>query len=99
MRNKIFFLAAFLSIILFFSISSAEIPHLINYQGKITDKDNKPLDGAYNITFKLFPTITAGTVIWQEIQTGVSVQKGLVSVILGNQFFSNISANSDKGWL
>ncbi|MFA6349354.1 MAG: hypothetical protein WCY12_00300 [Candidatus Omnitrophota bacterium] len=84
MKNKIFFLAGFLCTILLFSVCSAEIPHLINYQGKITDKDNRPLDGAYNIVFKLYSTSTAGQVVWQEPHTGVIVQKGLVSITLGS---------------
>ena len=41
------------------AVSFADIPHLINYQGKLTDKDNKPLsDGTHSITFRIYSAST-----------------------------------------
>lgn len=79
------FLVFFLSFIFcsFLSFSYADIPRTINYQGKLTDKQGYPLDGSYDISFRLYDTATAGNPLWQEAHTAVSVSKGLFSVLLG----------------
>jgi len=64
--------------------SYAAIPHLINYQGKLTDSSGTSLNGSYNITFRLYDAETAGNLLWQETQTGVLVQKGVFSILLGS---------------
>jgi hypothetical protein len=35
------------------SLSLAGIPKMINYQGMLTDNSGMPLDGNFNITFKI----------------------------------------------
>ena len=40
------------------ALSYADIPRVINYQGKFTDKENNPLTGNYLVTFTV--TDTAG---------------------------------------
>jgi len=82
-----------LSLTLSFSLcalSFADIPHLINYQGKLTDKDNKPVaDGTYPVTFRIYDAETAGNLLWEEKWDGasgrplVSAYKGIFSVMLG----------------
>lgn len=76
-----------LLLILFFGLgtyySYAAVPHLINYQGRLTDKDGKPLDGAYSLSFKIYDVEAGGTPLWDETHTGVVIQKGVFSVILG----------------
>ncbi len=61
----------------------AEIPQQINYQGWLSDPSGEPLSGNYSITFRLFDAETAGTELWTETQTDVSVESGLFHVILG----------------
>ena len=71
--------------LLVFSVASyAEIPHLINYQGKLSDKDDNPLEGAYDITFRVYDALTGGNLLWEEVHTGITIQKGIFSVILGS---------------
>ena len=42
-------------LILVASVSWAEIPHLINYQGMLTTPVGSPVsDGQYNLTFKIY---------------------------------------------
>ncbi|MFH0827567.1 MAG: hypothetical protein V1919_00195, partial [Candidatus Omnitrophota bacterium] len=62
----------------------AAVPHLINYQGRLTDTSNAPLNGSYSITFRIFDAETAGTMLWEETQASVVVQKGIFSVLLGS---------------
>ncbi len=85
-RIKIILILFFLllSVSCLLTISEAAIPHLINYQGKLTDSGGAPLTGSYNITFKIYNAETAGTLLWQETQTGVVVQKGVFSILLGS---------------
>jgi hypothetical protein len=64
--------------------SYAEIPHLINYQGRLTDSSGQPIDGARDITFRIFDSENGGIQLWEEAQTGVVVQKGIFSVLLGS---------------
>jgi len=83
--RKITFLLLAVSIA--FCVSSpvfAAVPRLINYQGKITDANGQPLDGSYSITFRLYNAASAGTMRWEEVQTGVSIQKGYFNVLLGS---------------
>ena len=78
-----------LSVVIFFLFclsftSSAEVPRLINYQGRLTDSGNVPLDGAYNITFRIYDAEISGNLLWEEIHTGVVIDKGVFSILLGS---------------
>ncbi len=66
------------------STAYAAVPHLINYQGRLTDKDAKPLDGSYSIAFRIYDAESAGNLLWEETQAGVVVQKGIFSILLGS---------------
>ncbi len=70
------------------------VPHLINYQGRLTDKAGKPLEGAYSLTFRIYDAETAGNLLWQETHTGVVIQKGIFSVLLGS--ITNLDLLFDK---
>lgn len=65
------------------SASYAAVPHLINYQGRLTDSSGKPIpDGTHTIVLRLYNAQAAGVLRWQGTYQ-VSVQKGLFSVLLG----------------
>lgn len=70
--------------------ASAEIPvGKIPYQARLTDANSNPLTGTYNLTFRICDSAAgdcsaAPGQLWFETQTGVSVDRGLVSVNLGN---------------
>jgi hypothetical protein len=76
----------------------AEIPHLINYQGMLTDNSGNPLTGYYNLTIKIWTDTTGGSSLWTETQNGVQVTKGLFGVILGKQTVLNL-AFDQQYWL
>lgn len=83
----------------------AAVPHLINYQGQLTDKNDTPLTGAQDITFRIYDAETAGTMLWEEPHTGAIVEQGIVSVLLGSimplnlpfdtPYFLEIKVNND----
>ena len=66
------------------STAFAAVPHLINYQGRVTDTSGNPLTGSYSITFRIYDAATAGNLLWEETHTGVVVDKGLFGVLLGS---------------
>ena len=59
------------------------IPHMINYQGMLTDDLGDPLSGPHNLTFRIYDDTTGGNLEWSETQNGVQVENGLFNVILG----------------
>ena len=69
----------------------SEIPHLINYQGRLTDSSGSPVgDGAYNITFRIYDDPNTGTLLWEEERAGVQVQKGIFNIMLGSERSLNL---------
>ena len=66
------------------SNSFAAVPHLINYQGRLTDTNGAPLtDGAHNITFRIYDALNGGTLLWEGTYS-VNTQKGIFNVLLGD---------------
>jgi microcystin-dependent protein len=68
----------------FLAISYAAVPHLINYQGRLTDTSGQPLEGTHSLTFRIYDAEAAGNLLWEEIQPAVVVQKGLFNALLGS---------------
>jgi hypothetical protein len=62
----------------------AGIPFLMNYQGMLTDTGGNPLNGDYNLTFKIYSQSSGGSALWSETHTSTQVQDGLFNVILGS---------------
>ncbi|MFH0762292.1 MAG: hypothetical protein V1925_00150, partial [Candidatus Omnitrophota bacterium] len=62
----------------------AAVPRLINYQGRLTDADNKPLEGSHNLTFRIYDAETAGNLLWEEAHPSLLIQKGIFSILLGS---------------
>jgi len=65
--------------------NATEIPNLVNYQGKLSDSLNRPVDGTRTMTFALYNSPTGGSPLggWVETQT-VTVTKGVFSVVIGS---------------
>jgi len=97
MQNKLFLLP-----ILFLLVCTlypapctlAEVPHLVNYQGRLTDTGGVPLNGSYNLTFRIYDAETAGNLLWEEIQNNIVINKGIFAVLLGS--VTNLNLAFDK---
>jgi len=63
---------------------SDPIPHLINYQGVLTDDAGNPLNAPQNLTFRIYNLESGGSRLWGETQNNVPVENGLFNVILGS---------------
>ncbi|KPA11983.1 conserved hypothetical protein, secreted, partial [Candidatus Magnetomorum sp. HK-1] len=69
---------------LFTSMTLAEIPKTIHFQGILTDADTKAINGFYDMEFTLWLTDQPeGTSVWQEIHENVILHAGVYSVNLG----------------
>lgn len=71
------------SLFLIISFLPAQVPQLINYQGKL-DSAGVPISGIRNLTFKIYDAGTAGSTLWTESQTNVPVTNGIFNVLLGS---------------
>ena len=83
-----------ITLCLLVSAAQAEVPHLINYQGRLTNGSGDPLEGAHNVTFRIYDAQTAGSMLWQEAHSGVVVQKGVFSILLGS--VTDLALSFDK---
>ncbi len=84
LRIKQISLVAVCLCLLFASLSFAAVPHLINYQGRLTDTSGVPLNGLYNITFRIYDAEAAGNLLWQGTYGNVSINKGIFNILLGD---------------
>ena len=77
-----------LAIIVIFTLAASPclsgIPHLINYQGMLTNDEGVPLSGSFDLTFRIFDDSTSGVQKWAETQYGIMVTDGLFCVNLGD---------------
>ncbi|MDI6793821.1 MAG: hypothetical protein QME81_13310 [bacterium] len=68
---------------LWLGISSGyAVPNLMSYQGMLTDKNGKALDGTYHLSFRIYDAETSGTPLWQESHD-VDVETGSFDVLWG----------------
>lgn len=64
--------------------SSAQVPQMINYQGKLTTPSGAPLDITTQMVFTIYAD-SGGTISkWSETQGAVKVEKGVFNVLLGS---------------
>ena len=78
----IFFCAIFM--LFFLHQAQAEVPKLINYQGKLTTPQGAPLDTTVSMQFSIYSDSTGGDPLWSEIQMSVKVDKGIFNILLGS---------------
>jgi len=59
-------------------------PSTLGYQGNLANSAGQPITNDLNITFRLYDVPSGGTALWTELQTGVEVDGGNLSVELGS---------------
>ena len=78
---------ALVGLTLIFAFSSliyADVPQMINYQGKITDPQGALIDTTIGIIFTIYDDSTTGNVLWADTLGSVAIEKGIFSVLLGS---------------
>ena len=63
--------------------SALNVPLVINYQADMKDAEGNPLNGSYNMTFRIYSGVVAPTVLWEERHQNVTVRGGHFNVLLG----------------
>jgi hypothetical protein len=63
--------------------ATAQVPSLINYQGRLTDKAGTPVNGPVNIGIKIFDAATDGKAYYSEDIGEVTVVNGVYSFNYG----------------
>jgi len=95
--------AVFVACVLIMSSASlADIPQVINYQGRLCDSLNSPVpDGNYDVTLTLYTDPTGTTQIWTCSEAAVPVVNGLFTCRLGVtcSLPDNLFANNASVWL
>ncbi|MCD6531680.1 hypothetical protein J7K99_04485, partial [bacterium] len=75
----------------------AEVPRIMNYQGKITTSEGIALNGTDTIAFCIYDTSEGGTPLWGET-LAVNIVNGLFDVMLGNTHPINLDF-SEPYWM
>lgn len=81
MKQKMFILI--LTLLLTQGIVTADVPNIIDFNGRLADSSGNAVNATVNITFKLYDVETGGTALWTETQS-VTVTDGLFNVKLGS---------------
>jgi len=66
------------------SIAFADVPNLINYQGRLTNDSGEVLDTTVSIVFTIYDDSVSGNVWWTENNPSVTTVGGLFNVLLGS---------------
>jgi len=93
-RQKMKRIIPFLAFLLCFSVISplhADIPHIINFQGRIADTLGEPITGTRSITFRIYDAESGGSLLWNETHANVTVRDGIFSVLIGSVSAVNLS--------
>ncbi len=79
MRNK-----AIILVLIFAVVCLAQVPRVINYQGKLVDPGGVAIDDPRDLSFRFFRSSTGGSAIWSENHASVPISRGLFDVRLGS---------------
>ena len=65
------------------ALGVAAVPVQVAQQGRLTDAAGAPVNGAHDLHVGLFEEVSGGVELWGETFSGLSVQDGYYSVMLG----------------
>jgi len=85
----------------FSSLSFADIPNVISYQGKVTDSGGDPVaDGNYTMRFRIYDASTGGSVEWDSGNRTITVSDGVFNILLGESPQPSLDLEFDEDyWL
>ncbi len=79
-------MAVAIAILLLTDSTSADIPQIINYQGKVIDTAGTSIaDGDYVMRFQIYDASSGGSPLWDSGARLVSVNSGIFNVLLGQK--------------
>ena len=79
-------------------IASAQVPSLINYQGRLTNAEGDPLTGTKNFELKIFDAQTGGNLLYTETFDSVTLgEGGVYNFLFGEAGTSNAQVTETVG--
>jgi hypothetical protein len=66
------------------TLASAQVPRMINYQGKLTTSAGAPVNDTLQMVFSIYADSGGTNLLWTETQPAVIVEKGVFNVLLGS---------------
>jgi hypothetical protein len=84
MKTKFFITAVAILMVCLFSFSSAQVPHMINYQGKLLTSGGALVNDTVPMTFSIYADTGGGFAQWTETQAQVTIKDGIFNVFLGS---------------
>jgi hypothetical protein len=83
------------------TVSYAEIPQMVGYQGRVTDNAGNPVaDGNYIMRFRIYDDPAAGSLVWDSGNRSVALSGGVFSVLLGDTPQPPVTLDFDEDyWL
>ena len=64
------------TLMLISSFVFAQIPQTVSFQGYLSDSNGEPIsDGNYEVTFRLFDSLTEGNNVWEETMLEVKLNE------------------------
>ena len=86
-----------IGIVCFATLVYADVPRVINYQGRFTDSEDNPLSGNYLVTFRFYDIASGGDTLWEEGHI-LTMQNGVFNALLGSIKPLELDFNKDL-WL
>ena len=84
MNIRTIFVALTVACCLSASGALADVPHLINFQGTLTDSSGNPITATLSMEFKIYPLPYYPGFVWTETHPDVEIIDGLYQVQLGS---------------
>lgn len=72
------------------TVPSTAIPQLMRFQAKLGDTQGSPINGSFDITFRIYDGKTGGSPLWQELQQDISIEDGNLDIELGSAAALNL---------
>lgn len=101
MKRCVMWTLAVVVLLVFSSVAPAGVPRLINYQGRLSDDRDAPVQGKHTLTFALYADDAEGVIaLWSERHPDVQVSDGLFHVVLGSiNPISDVLFSEDGLWI
>ncbi|MDH4035227.1 MAG: tail fiber domain-containing protein [candidate division Zixibacteria bacterium] len=78
----------------------ADVPQVINYQGRLTNPSGDPVDTTVQVVFSICADSLGSACSWTEVHPNVVVTDGLFDVLLGSITpFTGVDFANDQRWL
>lgn len=61
-----------------------KVPLLINHQALVSDAVGVPLNGSFDLTYRIYDGPVGGNLLWVETHSAVPVSNGIINVTLGS---------------